>query len=78
MEKDGRLKKLVLTEKGRNIHEQHIDDIDLLEERCKRNIAPEELEVFLAVAGKLKENLEADIACSDFRLFAAGNQKEGD
>lgn len=78
VEKDGRLKKLVLTEKGRNIHEQHIDDIDLLEERCKRNIAPEELEVFLAVAGKLKENLEADIAYSDFRLFAAGNQKEGD
>ena len=65
-------------EKDGHIHEQHIDDIDLLEERCKRNIAPEELEVFLAVAGKLKENLEADIACSDFRLFAAGNQKEGD
>jgi DNA-binding MarR family transcriptional regulator len=77
VEQDGRLKRLVLTEKGCKIHEQHIGYIDLLEERCKRNIAPEEMEVFLAVAEKLKQNLEADIACSYSKLFASGKKTEG-
>ena len=64
VEKDGRLKMLALTEVGRRTHERHIGDIDILEEQCRRNIAPEEMEVFLAVAGKLKQNLEEDIAHS--------------
>lgn len=59
---DGRLKKLVLTERGKQIHEQHINHIDILEEQCKRNITPEELHIFLTVAEKLKQNLEEDIA----------------
>lgn len=74
VEKDGRLKKLVLTEKGRKIHEQHIDDIDLLEERCKRNISPEDIELFLAVAGRLKRNLEEDIACSYSKISVSGKK----
>lgn len=77
VEKDGRLKKLVLTEKGRKIHQQHIGYIDILEERCKRNITPEEMKVFLAVAGKLKQNLEADIACSYSKFSASGKKTEG-
>lgn len=59
---DARLKKLVLTERGRKIHEQHIGYIDLLEERCTRNITPEEMRGFLAAAEKLKQNLEEDIS----------------
>lgn len=59
---DARLKKLVLTENGRNIHEMHMNDIDVLEERCKRNISQEELKNFWSVAEKLKHNLEEDIA----------------
>lgn len=59
---DARLKKLVLTELGKQIHEQHISHIDILEAQCRRNITPEELEVFLTVVGKLKRNLEEDIA----------------
>ena len=62
MEEDARLKKLVLTENGRKIHEMHINNIDVLEERCKRNISKEELENFWRVAEKLKRNLEEDIA----------------
>lgn len=60
--RDARLKKLVLTEKGRRINEQHRDDIDILEERCKRDITPEHLEIFRKVAEQLKQNLEEDIA----------------
>lgn len=62
VEADARLKKLVLTEKGRETHERHIGDIDVLEERCKRGVTPEELEQFFTVAKKLKQNLEEDIA----------------
>ena len=62
VEEDARLKKLVLTENGRKIHEMHINNIDVLEERCKRNISKEELENFWRVAEKLKRNLEEDIA----------------
>lgn len=59
---DARLKKLVLTETGRNTHELHMDDMDILEERCKRNITREELKTFWKVAEQLKRNLEEDIA----------------
>ncbi len=77
VEQDGRLKKLVLTAKGRKIHEQHIGCIDVLEARCKRNITPEEMEAFLAVAGKLKQNLEENIACSYARMSPSGKKTEG-
>lgn len=76
VEKDGRLKKLALTEVGRRIHEQHIGDIDILEEQCRRNITSEELEVFLSVAGKLKKNLEEDIARSYSQPGECGNKWE--
>ncbi len=61
VEADARLKRLVLTERGKQIHEQHISYIDMLEEQCKRNISQEEIEIFLKIAGKLKQNLEEDI-----------------
>lgn len=61
---DARLKKLVLTEKGVRMHEQHMNDMEVLETRCRKNISPEEIEVFLRVAGKLKKNLEKDIAAN--------------
>ena len=64
VESDARLKKLVLTEWGRQIHEQHVDHIGKLEARCRRNITPEEMKVFFKVAGTLKRNLEEDIATS--------------
>lgn len=61
VEQDARLKKLVLTETGRKIHELHINDVDVLEKRYQRNISEEEIKIFWAVAEKLKHNLEEDI-----------------
>lgn len=61
VEWDARLKKLVLTENGSKVHQMHINDIDALEERCKRNISEEEMQTFLAVTEKLRKNLEEDI-----------------
>ncbi|MCI9136611.1 MAG: MarR family transcriptional regulator [Lachnospiraceae bacterium] len=62
VESDARLKRLVLTERGRQIHEQHISHLDKLERQCRRNITEEEMQVFLTVAEKLKQNLTEDIA----------------
>lgn len=79
VKQDARLKKLVLTEKGREIHEQHIGYIDMLEEQCKRNITPEEMELFLRIAGKLKQNLEEDIARSYSQICVSRKkQKKND
>lgn len=64
VEQDARLKKLVLTETGRKIHELHMNDIDVLEERCKRKIDEEDLKIFWKVAEQLKRNLEEDIAAN--------------
>lgn len=58
VKKDARLKKLVLTEKGIELHETMRRTIDRLEERTVEGISPEEMTVFMKVAGKLKRNLE--------------------
>lgn len=70
------MKKLALTETGRRIHEQHIGDIDILEERCRRGIAPEEMKMFLTVAGRLKQNLEEDIARNNSQPDNSGKKPE--
>lgn len=62
VEQDARLKKLVLTENGRKVHLIHMNDTDILEERCQRGIPKEDIETFRTVAEKLKKNLEEDIA----------------
>lgn len=64
VEQDARLKKLVLTETGRKMHELHMNDVDVLEERCKRNIDEVDLKIFWKVAEQLKRNLEEDIAAN--------------
>lgn len=64
VEQDARLKKLVLTETGRKMHELHMNDIDVLEERSKRKIDEEDLKIFWKVAEQLKRNLEEDIAAN--------------
>lgn len=56
--KDARLKKLVLTEKGREAHEIGKHIVDQLEEDLTRGISREELDTFLSVLNKLKRNVE--------------------
>ncbi len=58
VETDGRLKKIVLTEKAIELHKSVIKSIAQREERLKKGIAPEDLKVFFEVAQKLSANME--------------------
>lgn len=61
---DARLKRLILTEKGKELHKCHIDNIEVLEQRVVRGLSQEEIGLFFSVTAKLKKNLEEDIASS--------------
>lgn len=58
VERDGRLKKIVLTERAIEVHKKIQNDIKKREERLVKGITPEELEVFYGVLSKIKANLE--------------------
>lgn len=55
-EHDGRLKQVLLTEKGAQLHCSTVKDIELLEKKTVEGIEEEELETFFRVIQKLKEN----------------------
>ena len=55
---DARLKKIVLTDKAIEIHNQIEKNINTLEESLSRGITPEEQETFYRVLDKIKANLE--------------------
>ena len=55
---DARLKKIVLTDKAIEIHNQIEQNINKLEESISRGITPEETEIFYKVLDKIKANLE--------------------
>lgn len=57
---DGRLKKIVLTEKAIEIHKKAIKNIDLIENTLKKGITEEELNSFYDVIDKMKANLEVN------------------
>lgn len=61
VERDARLKKLVLTETGEKIQSQHFENFlkmqGILEEEITREIPAQELAVFRSVLNKMKENL---------------------
>ena len=54
---DARLKKLILTEKGRARNRELIADFDQLEAEMTRGIPQEKLDIFFEVCGMLKGNL---------------------
>jgi DNA-binding MarR family transcriptional regulator len=54
---DARLKKIVLTEKGRRTHEENIAHFDRIEELLRKGIPQEKLDVFFEVCGMIKKNL---------------------
>lgn len=58
---DARLKKLVLTDKGIDLHIKNKETIDRLEDRLKGCLTDEEVETFLHIARKLKESLNNDL-----------------
>ena len=55
---DARLKKLVLTDTGRELHENTKDMIDILEEQTIEGIPKEDLETFYRVIDQLKSNVK--------------------
>lgn len=55
---DARLKKLVLTDTGRDLHEKTKDTIDILEEQTVQGIPAEDLETFYRVIDQLKRNVK--------------------
>ena len=58
VENDGRLKKIVLTEKAIETHEKIIESIEKREEKLRKGISEEELDVFFEVMKKLTANME--------------------
>ena len=58
VESDGRLKKIVLTDKATELHKSVIKSIELREQRLKNGISPEDLNVFFSVMDKLSANME--------------------
>lgn len=55
---DARLKRLVLTEKGKMLHLQTEEDIEHLEQFVREDIDPKDLEVFFKVVGQMKDKIE--------------------
>lgn len=60
---DARLKRLVLTEKAWQIHEEIEDDLNRLEEKLVEGISPEELSVFLKVIDRMMKNMGGENEC---------------
>lgn len=58
VKEDGRLKKIILTEKSIKIYEKISDAIDLIENKLSENIAEEEIKVFQNVLNKIRNSLE--------------------
>ena len=58
VKEDGRLKKIVLTEKSIKIYEKISDAIDLIENKLSENITEEEVKIFQNVLNKIRNSLE--------------------
>lgn len=58
VENDARLKKIVLTDKAVELHQNVIKSIERREERLRQGISPEDLSVFFSVMEKLSANME--------------------
>ncbi len=54
---DGRLKKIIVSEKGLKYKEQVICDLSGLEDQLTKGISPKDLDVFFNVLEKMLENL---------------------
>ena len=70
---DARLKRIVLTQKARDLHRQIEADILAFESNLARGISEEEQEVFLRVAKKMQENLREDLAKQGIAICKGGD-----
>lgn len=58
VERDCRLKRLCLLEKGEEIHERFLQNIYRVEEEIREGISEDELQTFFKVATQIRDNLE--------------------
>mgnify|MGYP004707966675 CR=1 FL=1 len=58
VERDCRLKRLCLLEKGEKLHERFLQNIDNVEEKVREGIDEEEVQTFFKVAKQIRDNLE--------------------
>lgn len=70
---DARLKRIVLTQKAKDLHRQIEADIMAFESNLARGISEEEQEVFLRVAKKMQENLREDLAKQGISICKGGD-----
>ena len=70
---DARLKRIVLTQKARDLHRQIEAHILAFESNLARGISEEEQEVFLRVAKKMQENLREDLAKQGISICKGGD-----
>ena len=60
VQQDARLKRLALTQRGKELHLSVVRDIEDMERRMKRNISQQELDAFFATMDKIMYNLDGD------------------
>lgn len=70
---DARLKRIVLTQKAKDLHCQIEGDIMAFESNLARGISEEEQEVFFRVAKKMQENLREDLAKQGVSICKGGD-----
>jgi DNA-binding MarR family transcriptional regulator len=61
VEEDKRLKRIVLTEKSRQINEAIAKDIKVTENKLREGIPDEDIEVFIRTIKKMISNIEDEI-----------------
>lgn len=55
---DARLKKIVLTQKGKDVYNHIMKEMEKFENQITKNVSEEELEMFANILNKFKKNLE--------------------
>lgn len=57
VERDARLKKIILTEKGKSLHEGTVQNLLRLENRIRKNVDAQDLQTFFQVVRQMQQNL---------------------
>ncbi len=58
VEKDGRLKKIVLTDKAKSLHKEINSLLSDLENKVSKDLTDNEITIFLDIISKIKHNIE--------------------
>lgn len=61
VERDARLKKIVLTERGQAFQRRSLEHFRRLESKLRAGISPEDIECFARVIEKMNENFEVNL-----------------